>query len=146
MLLAPLYFAFVLWIRPPPRSTCTDTLFPYTTLFRSEGADRFVDRGDALARPDVDLAVVIADEELALETRAIVAEIVCVARGIAAEAIEFGENAFLEAVLRRNGGGHAEGQKETGGDKAGSGHGWRDKAANLNGAQRQRLASGATWR
>src|SRR3546814_6935330 len=24
-------------IRPPPRSTRTDTLFPYTTLFRSEG-------------------------------------------------------------------------------------------------------------
>src|SRR3546814_13345562 len=26
---------FVLIIRPPPRSTRTDTLFPYTTLFRS---------------------------------------------------------------------------------------------------------------
>src|SRR3546814_2217177 len=25
-------------IRPPPRSTRTDTLFPYTTLFRSGGA------------------------------------------------------------------------------------------------------------
>src|SRR3546814_6133434 len=24
-------------IRPPPRSTRTDTLFPYTTLFRSQG-------------------------------------------------------------------------------------------------------------
>src|SRR3546814_18332728 len=30
-------------IRRPPRSTLTDTLFPYTTLFRSDlsGADRF---------------------------------------------------------------------------------------------------------
>src|SRR3546814_3127528 len=27
-------------IRRPPRSTRTDTLFPYTTLFRSEGAAR----------------------------------------------------------------------------------------------------------
>src|SRR3546814_4498858 len=27
-------------IRRPPRSTRTDTLFPYTTLFRSPGADR----------------------------------------------------------------------------------------------------------
>src|SRR3546814_4463707 len=27
---------FVLMIRPPPRSTRTDTLFPYTTLFRSK--------------------------------------------------------------------------------------------------------------
>src|SRR3546814_19500886 len=26
-------------IRRPPRSTRTDTLFPYTTLFRSEGQD-----------------------------------------------------------------------------------------------------------
>src|SRR3546814_17645297 len=26
---------FFLMIRPPPRSTLTDTLFPYTTLFRS---------------------------------------------------------------------------------------------------------------
>src|SRR3546814_3289528 len=26
-------------IRRPPRSTRTDTLFPYTTLFRSEGVD-----------------------------------------------------------------------------------------------------------
>src|SRR3546814_15449524 len=31
---APFCF-FVLMIRPPPRSTRTDTLFPYTTLFRS---------------------------------------------------------------------------------------------------------------
>src|SRR3546814_4000485 len=27
-------------IRRPPRSTRTDTLFPYTTLFRSKAADR----------------------------------------------------------------------------------------------------------
>src|SRR3546814_10887196 len=27
-------------IRPPPRSTRTDTLFPYTTLFRSRPRDR----------------------------------------------------------------------------------------------------------
>src|SRR3546814_2642076 len=30
-----LFFFFFLMIRPPPRSTRTDTLFPYTTLFRS---------------------------------------------------------------------------------------------------------------
>src|SRR3546814_16036133 len=33
-----LMFFFFLMIRRPPRSTRTDTLFPYTTLFRSEGA------------------------------------------------------------------------------------------------------------
>src|SRR3546814_9950967 len=30
---------FLLMIRRPPRSTRTDTLFPYTTLFRSLGAE-----------------------------------------------------------------------------------------------------------
>src|SRR3546814_8335638 len=30
-------FVFFLMIRRPPRSTRTDTLFPYTTLFRSSG-------------------------------------------------------------------------------------------------------------
>src|SRR3546814_20022801 len=34
-----LFFFFFLMIRRPPRSTRTDTLFPYTTLFRSEGGD-----------------------------------------------------------------------------------------------------------
>src|SRR3546814_10639416 len=29
---------FILMIRRPPRSTRTDTLFPYTTLFRSKGS------------------------------------------------------------------------------------------------------------
>src|SRR3546814_15361032 len=31
---------FILMIRRPPRSTRTDTLFPYTTLFRSDNGDR----------------------------------------------------------------------------------------------------------
>src|SRR3546814_8883963 len=33
-------FFFFLMIRRPPRSTRTDTLFPYTTLFRSGGVGR----------------------------------------------------------------------------------------------------------
>src|SRR3546814_11282849 len=33
------YIFFFLMIRRPPRSTRTDTLFPYTTLFRSEIAE-----------------------------------------------------------------------------------------------------------
>src|SRR3546814_19473654 len=32
---------FFVMIRRPPRSTRTDTLFPYTTLFRSTGLRRF---------------------------------------------------------------------------------------------------------
>src|SRR3546814_7649499 len=34
-----LYCFFFLMIRRPPRSTRTDTLFPYTTLFRSKAID-----------------------------------------------------------------------------------------------------------
>src|SRR3546814_3058104 len=40
-----LFFLFFLMIRRPPRSTRTDTLFPYTTLFRSyAGAGRHAAR------------------------------------------------------------------------------------------------------
>src|SRR3546814_13181032 len=35
---------FFLMIRRPPRSTRTDTLFPYTTLFRSRGAGCFLSK------------------------------------------------------------------------------------------------------
>src|SRR3546814_20824807 len=37
---------FFLMIRRPPKSTRTDTLFPYTTLFRSVGADAAHRSGD----------------------------------------------------------------------------------------------------
>src|SRR3546814_12348863 len=36
IVLSTYYVFFVLMIRRPPRSTRTDTLFPYTTLFRSD--------------------------------------------------------------------------------------------------------------
>src|SRR3546814_13888559 len=39
-------FIFFVMLRRPPRSTRTDTLFPYTTLFRSiEGRDHAVQLG-----------------------------------------------------------------------------------------------------
>src|SRR3546814_16313098 len=41
-------------IRRPPRSTRTDTLFPYTTLFRSEGRTLAEQSADALgSAPDI---------------------------------------------------------------------------------------------
>src|SRR3546814_20649889 len=40
---------FFLMIRRPPRSTRTDTLFPYTTLFRAGTAGRICDEGTAAA-------------------------------------------------------------------------------------------------
>src|SRR3546814_20652619 len=36
-----IFYFFFLMIRRPPRSTRTDTLFPYTTLFRSNVAEPF---------------------------------------------------------------------------------------------------------
>src|SRR3546814_10534962 len=47
-------FFFFLMIRRPPRSTRTDTLFPYTTLFRSAGlaAHRRLARFDARIAED----------------------------------------------------------------------------------------------
>src|SRR3546814_12547972 len=35
-----LFYFFFLMIRRPPRSTRTDTLFPYTTLFRSAKSEK----------------------------------------------------------------------------------------------------------
>src|SRR3546814_3452688 len=52
-----LFFFFCLMIRRPPRSTRTDTLFPYTTLFRSRlvFADRIALRaGNVAPTHDVD--------------------------------------------------------------------------------------------
>src|SRR3546814_11235856 len=37
------FIFFFLMIRRPPRSTRTDTLFPYTTLFRSARNSKFID-------------------------------------------------------------------------------------------------------
>src|SRR3546814_13204567 len=43
-------FFFFLMIRRPPRSTSTDTLFPYTTLFRSAAGLRVGQRAAFLER------------------------------------------------------------------------------------------------
>src|SRR3546814_15509105 len=43
-------------IRRPPRSTRTDTLFPYTTLFRSRRAAIERDAFDTAMRPRIDFA------------------------------------------------------------------------------------------
>src|SRR3546814_9151053 len=50
-------------IRRPPRSTLTDTLFPYTTLFRSflVAASRHGRRADAQAGGDEGLLRVVGD-------------------------------------------------------------------------------------
>src|SRR3546814_14433265 len=68
MLFVCILFVFFLMIRRPPRSTRTDTLFPYTTLFRSGAGQRtVVDQCRLLAMPFVDPAVerVVAGIEFA---------------------------------------------------------------------------------
>src|SRR3546814_3692350 len=52
--LARLYVFFILMIRRPPRSTRTDTLFPYTTLFRSGGGDIAAHHPESLAERALD--------------------------------------------------------------------------------------------
>src|SRR3546814_19413590 len=55
-----LFFFFFLMIRRPPRSTRTDTLFPYTTLFRSLGrvADGHAVEAVVMAVRDAEVAAV----------------------------------------------------------------------------------------
>src|SRR3546814_11527667 len=53
------FYLYFLMIRRPPRSTRTDTLFPYTTLFRSRSGDAHRVTGIAEARPQHDEAAVV---------------------------------------------------------------------------------------
>src|SRR3546814_18229260 len=50
-----MYVVFFLMIRRPPRSTRTDTLLPYTTLFRSAAVDGAVGGAAGDLEPDRDL-------------------------------------------------------------------------------------------
>src|SRR3546814_11235619 len=67
-------FIFFLMIRRPPRSTRTDTLFPYTTLFRSErdllgGAALEIHGADALAQHvEIDLGHRVIPSPLTLRS------------------------------------------------------------------------------
>src|SRR3546814_18067513 len=70
---------FFLMIRRPPRSTRTDTLFPYTTLFRSIVDERIRDVAEAAGAPIAsqpctpNIAVIFTDDGNGL-TRAIRSE------------------------------------------------------------------------
>src|SRR3546814_5737427 len=66
------FFIFFLMIRRPPSSTRTDTLFPYTTLFRSL-RDQGVGVGGVADDEDLDVLVSTGIDRLALrlEDRAV---------------------------------------------------------------------------
>src|SRR3546814_18232622 len=53
-------------IRRPPRSTRTDTLFPYTTLFRSSGNSVARHAAIDLDRPGIDAAADVGDIPVAV--------------------------------------------------------------------------------
>src|SRR3546814_14511910 len=59
-------------LRRPPRSTRTDTLFPYTTRFRSSGMDQFMrEDGRDLCRHGVGrMSKVRTDEDFKMAVRA----------------------------------------------------------------------------
>src|SRR3546814_12654189 len=54
-------YVFFLMIRRPPRSTRTDTLFPYTTLFRSGDADAVAELVRRIAAGERDLLRAVQD-------------------------------------------------------------------------------------
>src|SRR3546814_8843621 len=64
-----LLFLFFLMIRRPPRSTRTDTLFPYTTLFRSAIHNVWRGAGRKTAGIDHDVAVTTSLTSVAVEGR-----------------------------------------------------------------------------
>src|SRR3546814_13854968 len=55
IILLVMFFFFFVMLRRPPRSTRTDTLFPYTTLFRSAG--QAGGEGDGVLFSDADIKI-----------------------------------------------------------------------------------------
>src|SRR3546814_18913977 len=55
-------------IRRPPRSTRTDTLFPYTTLFRSPQRDAFGNHVRSVIAQQQDVRIAVEDRRLAHES------------------------------------------------------------------------------
>src|SRR3546814_7587804 len=65
---------FFLMIRRPPRSTRTDTLFPYTTLFRSIAQDRFDSRDVAANLPHARRVLELATGPLEAQVELLLAQ------------------------------------------------------------------------
>src|SRR3546814_17268588 len=73
-------------IRRPPRSTRTDTLFPYTTLFRSNVKPRVKADGSGVDLANVKMSMnpfdeIAVEEAIRLKEKGVVTEIVAVSVG-----------------------------------------------------------------
>src|SRR3546814_10992770 len=66
---------FVLMIRRPPRSTRTDTLFPYTTLFRSGCVEHGVGPGLLQGIPGHGRIAAVAQDRHVLDLREVAAQL-----------------------------------------------------------------------
>src|SRR3546814_18792838 len=106
-------YVFFLMIRRPPRSTRTDTLFPYTTLFRSvalgedaeAGIDRLLRLHDGLLRRQ--LVVIAGDLEFQPRIRQplgheaeMIEAVLRHRRGRAGQRIEIGRASCRERVCQ----------------------------------------------
>src|SRR3546814_20620887 len=83
ILLCVMFLIFFLMIRRPPRSTLTDTLFPYTSLFRSfPGSGNGVESAGSQVRPMPDLprSVLIVTDAWHPQINGVVRSIELVAR------------------------------------------------------------------
>src|SRR3546814_8269390 len=121
-------------IRPPPRSTRTDTLVPYTTLFRSDVAGAPPDQaGENLAAPlrRGGAAAMFGEPRLmAIDERAQIGQpLAAIRRNIGQSWPTCGRRAFAEMADRQDLAGHTVGAGQIGlvdeeevGGKIGSAH------------------------
>src|SRR3546814_6045377 len=87
-------------IRRPPRSTRTDTLFPYTTLFRSDAAAvGRVDRG-------------VHADHLAIQVEQRATRVAAVDRGVDLQEVVIGTGLDVAAARRDDAGGHRAAEAE----------------------------------
>src|SRR3546814_13190453 len=102
--MSSLVLFFFLMTRRPPRSTRTDTLFPYTTLFRSKAGDRIaaIDDRDFIVAVDAAKAQVAAAEASVAGLAARVAQQeTAIRQAQAAVAVDDAELKLAEANQKR---------------------------------------------
>src|SRR3546814_14034719 len=77
------YLSFFLMIRRPPRSTLTDTLFPYTTLFRTPRTRTFIQRLPSVSTVFRQRPMLLGNWVLMMSSRPSLSKSATSARGLA---------------------------------------------------------------